>query len=221
MPTVTPFNTRDVEKNPMDDTESPRPDLDEDGEQVYTAPAETAQDLVTEVIHARDDPTLNAWTFRTWFLGTFAPECYRTPKHILTLIGIGLATFAGILATIYFFKPQQVAISVVFLAVISYVLGQAMALAIPRKGIIGRIFNPHPVSRLPYGNNFIAVSLMFRSSTAKSTRPSSSWDLLPPPRLSQLRFLPSKSYSTTLPSMRPLVSSSSGLRNVSDTELLV
>jgi len=42
---------------------------DEDAEQLYTVPAHTAKDLVTEVIHARDDPTLNAWTFRVWFLG--------------------------------------------------------------------------------------------------------------------------------------------------------
>jgi hypothetical protein len=45
------------------------PLYDDDGEIVYTAPAETAKDLITEVIHARDDPTLNAWTFRVWFLG--------------------------------------------------------------------------------------------------------------------------------------------------------
>jgi hypothetical protein len=45
------------------------PVYDEDGEEIYTAPVETAKDLITEVIHARDDPTLNAWTFRVWFLG--------------------------------------------------------------------------------------------------------------------------------------------------------
>jgi hypothetical protein len=42
---------------------------DDNGEEHYNAPAETAKDLVTEVIHAYDDPTLNPWTFRTWFLG--------------------------------------------------------------------------------------------------------------------------------------------------------
>jgi hypothetical protein len=60
--------------------------------------------------------------------------------------GIGLATFAGILATIYYFKPQQVAISVVFLAVISFVLGRAMEFVLPKKGLLGRMLNPHPVS---------------------------------------------------------------------------
>ena len=43
--------------------------FDEDGERHYNVPAETANDLVTEVIHATDDPTLNPWTFRVWFLG--------------------------------------------------------------------------------------------------------------------------------------------------------
>src|ERR1700760_3621842 len=42
---------------------------DEDGEEHYTRPAETAEDLITEVIHVRDDPTLNPWTFRVWFIG--------------------------------------------------------------------------------------------------------------------------------------------------------
>jgi hypothetical protein len=43
--------------------------FEEDGSELYNNPVETAKDLVTEVIHARDDPTLNPWTFRVWFLG--------------------------------------------------------------------------------------------------------------------------------------------------------
>jgi hypothetical protein len=43
---------------------------DENGEEHYTAPPTTAKEIATEVIHAVDDPTLNPWTFRTWFLGT-------------------------------------------------------------------------------------------------------------------------------------------------------
>jgi hypothetical protein len=45
--------------------------IDEDGEEHFTAPAETAEDLVTEVIHVTDDSMLNPWTFRTWFLGQY------------------------------------------------------------------------------------------------------------------------------------------------------
>jgi hypothetical protein len=31
---------------------------------------ETNEDLVTRVIHVEDDPSLNPWTFRVFFLGT-------------------------------------------------------------------------------------------------------------------------------------------------------
>ena len=47
------------------------------------------------------------------------------------------------LATIYYFKPQTVYVSVIFLCVISYVLGELMATIIPKTGFIGRWFNPH------------------------------------------------------------------------------
>jgi hypothetical protein len=47
---------------------------DEDGEEHYTRPAETAEDLVTEVLHVHDDPTLNPWTFRVWFIGNSISE---------------------------------------------------------------------------------------------------------------------------------------------------
>lgn len=95
----------------------------------YNAPAETARDFVTEVLHAVDDPTLNPWTFRVWFLG------------------IGLSTFGGTLATIYYFKPQVVGVSTIFLAVISYVLGELMSHLIPSKGLIGKLFNPYPFNK--------------------------------------------------------------------------
>jgi hypothetical protein len=68
----------------------------------------------------------------------------------LNLLGIGLSTFGGLLATIYHFKPQTVPVSTVFLAVISYVLGEGMAVIIPRKTFIGKFFNPHPVSMVCY-----------------------------------------------------------------------
>jgi hypothetical protein len=45
--------------------------VDDYEEEHYKLPPETAEDFVTEVIHARDDPTLNPWTFRTLFLGEY------------------------------------------------------------------------------------------------------------------------------------------------------
>lgn len=59
-------------------------------------------------------------------------------------LGLGLSLFGSILATIYYFKPQTVFVSVIFLAVISYVLGNALEFVIPKSGFIGRWFNPHP-----------------------------------------------------------------------------
>jgi hypothetical protein len=53
--------------------------VEENGSGHYNAPVESPKDLVTEVIHARDDPTLNAWTFRVWFLGEQPDELYLNP----------------------------------------------------------------------------------------------------------------------------------------------
>jgi hypothetical protein len=100
----------------------------ENGENEWNTPAETAEDLITGVIHAEDDPTLNPWTFRMWFLG------------------LGLSAFGGVLSTIYYFKPQTMTVSAIFLGVVSYILGEAMSHLIPRIGFIGRWLNPHPVS---------------------------------------------------------------------------
>ena len=44
------------------------------------------------------------------------------------------------------FKPQSVSVSVIFLALISYVLGEAMAVLIPRKGIL-KWLNPFPFNQ--------------------------------------------------------------------------
>ena len=50
--------------------ESP-PGYEDDGDEhgKVTEPVETAKDLVTQVLHVDDDPTLNPFTFRVFFLG--------------------------------------------------------------------------------------------------------------------------------------------------------
>jgi hypothetical protein len=35
---------------------------------------ETAEDIVTTVIHVDDDPTINPWTFRMFFIGKFLQQ---------------------------------------------------------------------------------------------------------------------------------------------------
>jgi hypothetical protein len=67
-----------------------------------------------------------------------------TLAHLL--IGIGLAVFSASTTAINTFKPQPVHIHLVFLVVISYVLGEGLARIIPRRGRIGRFLNPFPVS---------------------------------------------------------------------------
>jgi hypothetical protein len=44
------------------------------------------------------------------------------------------------------FKPQSIHIHLVFVAVITYVFGTAMARFLPSKGRLGKILNPGPVS---------------------------------------------------------------------------
>jgi hypothetical protein len=50
----------------------------------------------------------------------------------------------GTISAIYYFKPQTAIVSTVFLAVITYMLGELISIALPRKGIIGRWLNQHP-----------------------------------------------------------------------------
>jgi hypothetical protein len=63
--------------------------------------------------------------------------------------GLGLSAFGGALGTIYYFKPQTLSVSTIFLGVISYVIGELMARIIPRWGWLGRLLNPHPVRLIP------------------------------------------------------------------------
>src|ERR1700733_4510604 len=58
--------------------------------------------------------------------------------------GIGLSIFGSVLQEIFYFKPQTIFVSVVFLTVLGYILGEGMAFIIPRKGRIGLFLNPFP-----------------------------------------------------------------------------
>ncbi|KAI4736201.1 OPT superfamily oligopeptide transporter [Aureobasidium sp. EXF-12298] len=99
---------------------------------------ETAEDIVLQVLSVEDDPTLNPWTFRMFFLG------------------LGLSIFASVLQEIFYFKPQTIYVSNVFLCVIAYVLGEAMSKVLPSKGVIGSYLNPHPFNMKEHA----AITLM-------------------------------------------------------------
>ncbi|KAK6346616.1 hypothetical protein TWF696_006736 [Orbilia brochopaga] len=86
---------------------------------------ETNLQLITKTLDITDDPTESPYTFRAF------------------VVGLGLASFGAVIAEIFYFKPQTVNVSTVFLQIVAYVLGEAMAL-IPRWGPIGRFLNPGP-----------------------------------------------------------------------------
>ncbi|KIJ17327.1 hypothetical protein PAXINDRAFT_175818 [Paxillus involutus ATCC 200175] len=66
-----------------------------------------ASDITNLIISSEDNPHLPALTFRFW------------------VIGSGLATFGSVLSEIYFWKPQNAAVSSLFQLILSYVLGNA------------------------------------------------------------------------------------------------
>ena len=102
-----------------------------------------AADIVTQVLSLEDDPSLNPWTFRMWFLG------------------LGLSVFGATLQEIFYFKPQVIYVSLVFLTVIAYAIGEFMAAVIPRRGFLGRWLNPHPFNLKEHA----AITLMASAAT--------------------------------------------------------
>ncbi|KAJ3903968.1 OPT oligopeptide transporter protein-domain-containing protein [Lentinula edodes] len=109
---------------------------------------EDARDITTHVITIEDDPSLNPWTFRAFFLG------------------IGLSAFGGVLAEIYYFKPQTVLVSTMFLAIISYLLGMGMDAFTPSVGPF-KWLNPHPFNKKE--NAFIVIMSSAAATSALGT----------------------------------------------------
>ncbi|SCV71209.1 BQ2448_2797 [Microbotryum intermedium] len=89
-------------------------------------PIETAEDISTRCISLEDDPTLIVHTLRMW------------------VIGLGLTCFAAVLGQIFYFRPQTVFVSQLFLQVIAFILGKAWSKALPNadKGRFWAILNP-------------------------------------------------------------------------------
>ncbi|KAF8135498.1 OPT oligopeptide transporter protein-domain-containing protein [Boletus edulis] len=106
------------------------------------------RDIATHVISVLDDPSLNPWTFRAFFLG------------------IGLSAFGGVLAEIYYFKPQTVLVSLMFLAVVSYVLGVFMETFIPRLPYLMWL-NPGPFNKKE--NAFAVIMASAAANSALGT----------------------------------------------------
>ncbi|KAG1827149.1 OPT oligopeptide transporter protein-domain-containing protein [Suillus subaureus] len=118
---------------------------DDTGENVVL---QNEREIATHVISVDDDPSLNPWTFRAFF------------------IGLGLSAFGGSLAQIYYFKPQTISVSLMFLAIISYVIGLAMETFIPRHGLL-RYLNPGPFNKKE--NVFIIIMCSAAANSALAT----------------------------------------------------
>ncbi|KAK7680237.1 hypothetical protein QCA50_016746 [Cerrena zonata] len=88
-------------------------DIGEDGKE---RPIETDVDVATRLISLEDDPTLPIFTFRMWFLG------------------LGLSCFGAVLGQIFYFRPQTVFVSQLFLQIIAYILGRVMEEIVPGPG---------------------------------------------------------------------------------------
>ncbi|KAH9913437.1 OPT oligopeptide transporter [Fomitopsis serialis] len=85
-------------------------DLDESGKE---RPIETGEDYALRLVSLDDDPTLPILTFRTWFLG------------------LGLACFAAVLGELFYFRPQTVQVSGLFLQVLAFILGRGLEAVLP------------------------------------------------------------------------------------------
>ncbi|KAF8663701.1 hypothetical protein AX16_000876 [Volvariella volvacea WC 439] len=88
-------------------------DMGDDGKE---RPIVTDMDVATRLISLDDDPTLPAFTFRMWFLG------------------LGLACFGSVLGQIFYFRPQTVFVSQLFIQIIAYILGRVLEEIIPGPG---------------------------------------------------------------------------------------
>ncbi|KAF5365456.1 hypothetical protein D9758_010828 [Tetrapyrgos nigripes] len=93
-------------------------DLGENGKE---RPIETDADYSMRLISLEDDPSLRISTFRMWFLG------------------LGLACFGAVLGQIFYFRPQTIAVSSLFLQIISFIFGKVLEEIVPGPSETARI----------------------------------------------------------------------------------
>lgn len=89
------------------------------------------------------------------------------------VLGIGLAIFSSSIQQLFYFKPQAVYVSIVFLTVIAYILGEAMS-SIPRSAPllpflspVLRLVNPQPFNSKEH--TFIVITASAGATTAVAT----------------------------------------------------
>lgn len=113
-------------------------DLGEDGKE---RPIETDADYALRLLSLEDDETLPIYTFRMWFLA------------------VGLSCFGAVLGQIFYFRPQTIYVSSLFLQIISYILGRTLEEVIPGPGETARIKTADtPFWRFMNGGKFSKIA---------------------------------------------------------------
>ncbi|KZT66154.1 OPT superfamily oligopeptide transporter [Daedalea quercina L-15889] len=106
-----------------------------------------AYEVALKVLSARDDPELQAVTFRTVFLG------------------LGFSAFGAVLAQIYYLKPQTLTVSTLLLLILSFWFGNLMHIIMPTNGR-WRWLNPGPFNIKEHTAIIIMSSTAAHSATA-------------------------------------------------------
>ncbi|KAL1712381.1 OPT oligopeptide transporter protein-domain-containing protein [Schizophyllum commune] len=125
-------------------------DLDENGKE---RPIESARDYATRLLSLEDDPSLPIFTIRT------------------VVLGIGFAAFASVLGQLFYFRPQSISVSQLFLQIFAFILGKAMEEVIPgtnpnsrfplRDSWWARFLNPGPFNIKEH----VAITIMGATSS--------------------------------------------------------
>ncbi|ESK83368.1 oligopeptide transporter [Moniliophthora roreri MCA 2997] len=127
-------------------------DLGEDGKE---RPIVSDADYATRLVSLDDDPDMPIFTFRLW------------------LLGLGLSCFGAVLGQIFYFRPQTIDVSILFLQIISWILGRALEEVLPgpnpsarfrtSDNAFWRFLNPGPFSLKEH------VGITIMSSTASAS----------------------------------------------------
>lgn len=121
-------------------------------------------------------------TFRTFLLG-LGFSAFGAYVGCSVVFNSILSWWYSVLAQIYYFKPQTLSVSTLFLLVLSYWFGNALHILLPSKGIF-KWFNPGPFNSECH-HIYYALYALTRSQSRNMLLSSSCLPLL---RLLRLQF---------------------------------
>ncbi|KAG1862488.1 OPT oligopeptide transporter protein-domain-containing protein [Suillus subalutaceus] len=153
VPNEKALRTSDESFDGKGDVETATVDADSDSEEGVLS---NERDIATHIISVDDDSSLNPWTF-VHSLSVLASQ---------PLAEYSVSFFEFVFTEIYYFKPQTVLVSLMFLAVVSYILGVFMETVIPRRGLL-RYLNPGPFNKKE--NAFVVIMASASANSALGT----------------------------------------------------